>query len=101
MKAKATRKQITRAHKAVVAVHYCELQRLLKHESPIAYNSGLYGWNYDVYTFGAYAITTGYRGMPGITAKYDLVREYNAKAEGKGPEESRALILEFIHKVID
>jgi len=98
MKTKTTRKEVTRSHRAVIAVSTCALSTLLRHENPTAYNRGVFGWNYDVYSFGIYAITTGYRSMPGIRAKYDLVREYEAKADGKNAEECRALILEFIDK---
>jgi len=101
MKNKTTRKDVTRSHRAVVAVSYCALQNLLRHENAHAYNKGAFGWNYDVYSFGVYAIATGYRNMPGIRADYDLVREYDAKANGKNADECRELILEFIHKVLD
>lgn len=42
---------------------YCDLQYLLRFQSRDYYTTGVYGWNFDVYTFGNYAITTGYRGM--------------------------------------
>jgi hypothetical protein len=98
MKIKTTRKQVIKSHKAVIAVSYCALQNLLRHENAYAYNKGVFGWNYDAYSVGIYAIATGYRNMPGIRADYDLVREYDAKANGKNADECRALILEFTEK---
>lgn len=68
-----------------VSVGYCDLQYLLRNCSPIAYNSGVYGWNYDVYTFEQYstniAICTGYRGMPGIPVDYEIYKNYEEKAK--------------------
>ena len=68
MKFKITKKELKENYRCVY-VGYCDLQYLLRNCSPIAYNSGVYGWNYDVYTFEQYstniAICTGYRLMPG------------------------------------
>lgn len=64
MKAKYTRNQIA-AMPNVYSVGYCDLQCLLRGVEPIGYNSGVYGWNYDVYSLSGVTICTGYRGMPG------------------------------------
>lgn len=68
-----------------VSLGYCDIQWLLHYESPLYYNSGLYGWNYDAYIIGDYALCTGYRGMPStvktVENKYDIAREYDRKAE--------------------
>ena len=81
MKIKTTRKAIVDSTpaKKLVAVGYCGAQTLLKYQSPIAYTSGAYGWNFDVYQIGDVVICTGYRGMPG---RHDLpVAEYEARAQ--------------------
>lgn len=61
-KAKVTRKWV-RNNFYCISVGYCDLQNLLHYVSPDYYTCGVYGWNFDVYTFGDYAITTGYRSM--------------------------------------
>lgn len=115
MKFKITRKELKENYR-VVNVPYCELQYLLRNCSPVAYNSGVYGWNYDVYTFERYstdiAICTGYCLMPGknlYTAGISC-REWDKKAEeiilkyqwddvDKGKEELEKLLKEFINKI--
>lgn len=32
--------------------------------SPVAYNCGVYGWNWDLWEFGSRAIVAGYRSFP-------------------------------------
>lgn len=82
MKTKMTRKQILTFYKNVVSIGYCDLQYLLEGLNPVGYASGVYGWNYDVYVTG-YNVTicTGYRSMPGKNVDYDIVHEYNSRAE--------------------
>lgn len=84
MKFKITRRELKENYRCV-AVGYCDLQYLLHYCSPIAYNSGVYGWNYDVYTFEQYstniAICEGYRGYPGIPIDYNIYIKYEAKAK--------------------
>lgn len=61
---------------------YCELYYLL-HGAGLerdGYNSGIYGWNYDVYYISQAAITTGYRNMPGYRLKNAAAYEEQAKA---------------------
>lgn len=76
------------------------MQSLLSNESPVAYTSGHYGWNFDVYDIDGIAIATGYRGMPSknSNASYKLIREYEDKSQGKTAQEKRILLLEFIEK---
>lgn len=85
MKFKITRKEIKENFRAV-SVPYCSLQTLLRYRSPIAYNAGVYGWNYDVYDFRCefstnICICTGYRGYPGIPVDSDIYTKYEAKAK--------------------
>lgn len=67
--------------KKVFSIGYCTLQYLLYFHSPNFYTCGSYGWNYDSYIIGDYAINTGYRGMFGYSVDYDLSREYELQAE--------------------
>ena len=80
MKYKTTRKSIVSGTpaKRLVCAGYCELQNLLCGHSPVAYTSGVYGWNFDVYEVYGMTICTGYRGMPGRHA--NGCTEYEAKA---------------------
>lgn len=101
MKYKTTAKAIRNGYHTIIGVGYCELQALLKYKSPIAYSCGVYGWNFDIYDIDGIAIATGYSGMPSKNSKpdYKIVREYEAKADGKTAEERDVLIKEFIAKV--
>lgn len=116
MKYKTTTKQIKSTYKCF-SVGYCELQHLLRFCTPVAYNAGVYGWNYDVYTFEPFgfhiAICTGYRGMPGknlatirsfdyrvydVKAR-DIITKYQFKDYNKEKEELEKLVKEFLIKV--
>jgi hypothetical protein len=65
MKTKVTRKEINRHYAAVYSCGYCALYPLFESREAVGYNSGVYGWNYDLYDIGGIAITSGYRGMFG------------------------------------
>lgn len=79
-KIKTTNKEIRKSLPWVVCAGYCDLQFLLNYECPIAYTSGVYGWNYDVYKLpGGLLLATGYRGTPGKRAA--LIPEYEKTAE--------------------
>ena len=89
---------------------YCDLQNLLRYQSRDYYTTGVYGWNFDVYTFGDYAITTGYRGMIHHVARDseldklydDKAREiYNSKelSYKEIKERVNALLAEYLHKI--
>ncbi|MBO5874881.1 MAG: hypothetical protein J6Q35_07670 [Rikenellaceae bacterium] len=80
MKFKTTQKAIRNGYKRVFAVGAADLQYLLTFENPMAYNSGVYGWNCDIYDFGDIALTTGYRPF-GESLPYELVREFNTQAK--------------------
>lgn len=98
MKYKTTAKDIQNGYCKIIKAGYCELQSLLSYENPVAYASGVYGWNFDVYDIDGVAIVTGYRSMPSknSTATWTLIRQYEEKSQGKTREEKRALIKEFI-----
>ena len=89
---------------------YGDLQYLLKYQNREYYTAGVYGWNFDVFTFsGDYAITTGYRGMVHhVDRNYELEREYDKKAHDiiyshseDAPEKVNALLEEFLRKVFE
>lgn len=106
MKYKTTRKAIVAMSPRLVSAGYCDLQCLLRNHAPIAYTSGVYGWNYDVYNVYGLTICTGYRGMPGPTAKG--IREYKKRAREivdahwadwkKQDEAIEALLIEFCNQ---
>ena len=82
MKFKTTNKAIKEGYRNVIRIGYCDLQYLLYYKNPVAYTSGAYGWNADIYEIGrGSAICTGYRPVGNIKADYELVREYDKKAE--------------------
>lgn len=87
MKFKTTRKAIVEGSVKLVYAGYCDLQTLLRNHSPIAYTSGVYGWNFDVYEVNGLTICTGYRGMPGRRA--NNVGEYERKARAIMDEYTR------------
>ena len=103
MKYKTTAKELKEGYYHIISAGYCELQRLLKYKRPVAYASGVYGWNFDVYEINrCCCIATGYHGMPqkNTNASYALIQEYEKKAEGKTEKELDVLIAEFIEKAI-
>ncbi|QFP93540.1 sequence-specific DNA binding RNA polymerase II transcription factor [Edwardsiella phage vB_EtaM_ET-ABTNL-9] len=64
MKKHITQKATKNSNYIVLGVSYCDLQNVLKYLSPIAYNAGRDGWNYDLYRINdTYSIVTGYRGF--------------------------------------
>jgi len=98
MKYKTTSKELKEGYYNIISVGYCDLQSLLSYKSPVAYNAGVYGWNYDVYDVDGVAIATGYRGMPSknSSANYELIREYEQLSQGKTAEEKTDLLKDFI-----
>lgn len=79
MRFKTTKKSVKESGGVIMEVGYCDLQSLLRYVDPIAYTSGVYGWNADIYKLDGLTIVTGYRPF-GNYSNYDLVREYELKA---------------------
>ena len=77
-KTKVTRKWLA-SNYTCCGVGYCELQNLLSFQREVFYTAGVYGWNFDAYTFGDYCITTGYRNMI-HRVEAENVNEYDNKA---------------------
>ena len=81
MKFKTTSKQMRDNYgDKAIQIGYCEAQTLLSDYEPIAYSSGVYGWNCDYYLVDNVLIVTGYRGMFGRHISYKLVDKYEKKA---------------------
>lgn len=77
MKYKTTKKAIQSNYRNIIRVGAAELYYLLKFTEPVAYTSGVYGWNADVYDCDNVAIVAGYRPFGNITPDYDVVKKYN------------------------
>lgn len=83
MKLKTTRKEIKNkvASNYIWQVGYCGMQHLLYYKNAIAYTSGVYGWNFDLYEVDGVYFTTGYRNMIGKQVNYELLRKYEGQAD--------------------
>lgn len=105
MKFRTTKKAIMANYGNVIKVDYCDLQNLLKYESPIAYTAGVYGWNADIYDFGGVAIATGYRPFGNICPNYELQEKYEKEARkisyNYSYEEGRKALKELQKKFIE
>lgn len=84
MKNTITRAMIKQLHDKVFKAGYCDLQHIFWNTSRRAYNSGVYGWNFDIYaeySNGLHlAFTTGYRNMIGDRIPSDLLQKYDTIA---------------------
>lgn len=78
MKFKTTRKQMCDCSFCIVSFPYCDIKNIERYLNPIAYTSGVYGWNCDIYEPTSYNIhfTTGYR---------PFEYYYNSEAKKLGP----------------
>lgn len=83
MKMKTTIKTIRNNYRKVFSTGYCELQYIMKYEEPQFFNSGVYGWNCDVYVDYRrdIAITTGYRNMTGRSIPLEIIEKYTKVAK--------------------
>lgn len=85
MKVKITNKELRDGY-YTIRLGYCDAQDILKFQPARFYNSGVYGWNYDVFEIDwNLAICTGYRPIQSIpeklnTAAVAIIRKYNNKA---------------------
>ena len=76
-------KNIKNNYKKVFRAGYCDLQHIMRYEEPKYYNSGVYGWNCDIYIDYQYdiAITTGYRNMAGKRIPSEILEKYSEIAK--------------------
>ena len=105
MKVKITKKAVYATHKRTFATGACELHSLFSFINPYAYNSGVYGWNCDVYSYGVFAITTGYRAF-GYRLPRELVKSYETRANEilktiSNWETKKAQIMELLEQFYD
>lgn len=108
MKTKVTRSEVYRYHNKVISIGYCAAYYLLIGEEAIGYNHGIYGWNYDLYSIGNVAISTGYRPI-GESVNYEILDRYEAEAKSIYEDRTRSyedriadikqLLSDFIHEV--
>lgn len=79
MKTHTTIKSIRQNWNNVYRCGYCDLQYIMRYEEPSYYNSGVYGWNCDIYCDFKrdVAITTGYRNMAGRVIPNELIERYS------------------------
>jgi len=99
-KIKITNKEL-KENNTILSVGYCAMQSLLSYYYPIAYNSGIYGWNYDVYNIDGIIICTGYRPIASqnIVPNYEMIRHYEKKAQNKTQKEKEKLLKQLIEKL--
>ena len=69
----------------VYRIGYCELQEILKSLSAVGYNTGVYGWNYDIYCLGEnVSLITGCCTDCGIKISHEIcdkiLKDYAARA---------------------
>ena len=83
MKFRITKKEVIENYGNVRCIGYCAAQTLLKNHKPIAYNCGVYGWNFDMYDVYGVAICTGYRNLPNaqILVNYEEYEKTAKKIE--------------------
>lgn len=81
MKIKTTQKAIKANFKKIVCVGYADLQHLLSYETPTYYTTRREGWASDIYIFDDIAISTGYAPFGNVKTNYDILREYDEKAQ--------------------
>lgn len=104
MKYKTTSKAVKAGYSRLISVGYCEMAYMLSNRSPIAYASGIYGWNFDVYDIGdivpGACICTGYRLPKGIEPDFNemLTYEFNAR---KDSESADSLLIEFVKQTLE
>ena len=107
-KIKATKKDM-RDNYFIIGFGYCQADWLLNYEKPIAYSSGVYGWECDYYDIEGVFISTGYSPLSdkNTLASYKMIKSYNDKANliisnGGNYEQKRdavkLLLIEFVRE---
>lgn len=81
-KQRTTMKYIRNLWGKTFSCGYCDLYYIFKYEEPTYYNSGVYGWNCDIYCDYKrdIAISTGYRNMTGKRIPSELLKKYTNNA---------------------
>lgn len=81
MKTQTSMTRFTKSGYKVFRCGYCDLQYIFRGIEPDYYNTGVYGWNCDIYLFDRLVITTGYRNMRGRPIPEQLIEKYSAIAK--------------------
>lgn len=81
MKKSITFPKIRNLNGKKVSIGYCDAWYLLKFQNPEFYHAGIYGWDFDVYTFNDCVICTGYRSTIGERPDYELLKMYENEAK--------------------
>ena len=71
--------KIYQFYKHVFKTDYCNLSNICIRIEPDYYNSGIYGWNCDIYVNNKYdiMICTGYRNMRGKDIPTNILKKYD------------------------
>ncbi len=99
MKYKITIKALREGANNLRSAGYCDLQDLLRNHQPIAYTSGVYGWNFDIYEVYGLTICTGYRSMPG--KQLEGIAEAEAKAQKLWSWENKEMTFEEKQEAVE
>lgn len=83
MKKETTIKFIKNYFTKTFQTGYCDLQDIFYCIEPNYYNSGIYGWNCDIYIDYSrdIAITTGYRNLTGLQIPNEIIDKYSKIAK--------------------
>lgn len=94
MVVKVTQKQVKEIYgEKIISVPYCTWQSILRPFDPFAYNAGIYGWNFDIYDVGGWAIVSGYRTIKTEKEDYKLMHYLE--------EQMRNYVIEIIRNFIE
>lgn len=110
MKFKTTRKEINNNYDKILKLGYCEASTLLRAAREVAYTSGVYGWNFDLFEAqnsngNIVAICTGYRNMAGVEPSAPVTEfekraaaliSYNFKSWDAYIEALRLILVEWL-----
>lgn len=99
MKYKTTAKALREGACNLRSAGYCDLQYLLTNHNPVAYTSGVYGWNFDAYKVYGLTICTGYRNMPG--KRLEGVAEAEAEARKIWSWENKEMTFEEKQEAVE
>lgn len=97
---KITRNNINK--KNMVALGYCQCQAALSrfaYDCKVGYNSGVYGWNYDLYRVNGVDIVTGYD-TPYKEYSNNVIKNKLIELENKIKKEERNLTFSEYEKSV-
>lgn len=77
---RVSKKQVTEAYDAVVAVPYGYLETVLSYKQMEAYTDYKDNWASDIYGFGNGAISTGYTPFGNVKPSFKLMEKFEEEA---------------------